>query len=339
MEQKIRLQNFVLNNSGKAYLPGKELTDAIEIAIALNKPLLVTGEPGTGKTKLAEWLAVTLADQTKNDAGAFRDAPFVFNTKSTSVASDLFYNYDAVSHFGNIQRNKDVKFTGEEEDNLTRRFIELKAMGLAIAQTHGTESSDLLGIRNYQGEKDKGPLANKPMSSVVLIDEIDKAPREFANDLLNEIESYSFEFKELNRKITRAENDCRIVTILTSNDEKTLPNAFLRRCIFYHIGFPSNDRLLQITKLKLGIPEKTRDFDKALNGAIAKFEELRRNVVNKRPSTAELLDWINILYQGRDDEGNNFLQGPNGELHPDADSPKNLSTLIKTFTDSDSVKN
>jgi MoxR-like ATPase len=266
----------------------------------------------------------------------FRSKPFIFNTKSTSVASDLFYNYDAVSHFGNIQRNKDKKLTEEEEENITRQFIELKEMGLAIAQTHGTAYAGLQGIRNYKGKSSEYPdglLESRPMSSVVLIDEVDKAPREFANDLLNEMETSMFEFKELNRKIRRADNECRIVTILTSNDEKTLPNAFLRRCIFYHIDFPDNDMLLQIARLKLNIPESDKSYDKALNAAIDAFVKLRDKVVNKKPGTVELLDWINILYKSRDNNDKNSLQGPGGDLHPDALEKKNLCILLKTNAD------
>jgi MoxR-like ATPase len=321
MSEIIKLQTFALNNADTAYLPGKGLKEAVEIAITLGKPLLITGEPGTGKTKLANWLAATLSKQTENTLWGFRSKPFIFNTKSTSVASDLFYNYDAVSHFGNIQRNKDKKLTEEEEENITRQFIELKEMGLAIAQTHGTAYAGLQGIRNYKGKSSEYPdglLESRPMSSVVLIDEVDKAPREFANDLLNEMETSMFEFKELNRKIRRADNECRIVTILTSNDEKTLPNAFLRRCIFYHIDFPDNDMLLQIARLKLNIPESDKSYDKALNAAIDAFVKLRDKVVNKKPGTVELLDWINILYKSRDNNDKNSLQGPGGDLHPDA---------------------
>lgn len=354
MEQTIKLQNFVLKDDDTDYLPGPDLIDAIEIAIALGKPLLVTGEPGTGKTKLAFWLAATLANQTAGSSEAFRPKPFTFETKSTSLAADLFYNYDAVSHFGNIQRNRIILTENQDHkdrigtkllpqenqpgENVTPRFIELRALGLAIAQTHGIGYKELKGIRNYLGPKNKGPLGNAPMSSVVLIDEIDKAPREFANDLLNEIENSWFEIKELNKKIERKKNQCRIVAILTSNDEKTLPNAFLRRCIFYHIKFPDADRLLDIAKLKLGVSPENKSYDEALIGAIAEFEALRTRVVNKKPSTVELLDWINILYHSKDEAGNNRLQNADGKVRDDVLSRRNTGILVKTIADIESIK-
>ncbi|MBO9205447.1 MULTISPECIES: AAA family ATPase [Niastella] len=334
----IQLHDFTLNNAWKDYIPAKGMVDAIEMAIALNKPLLVTGEPGTGKTKLADWVAGQLAFQTRKDPAPFCPTPFSFYTKSTSVAADLFYNYDAVSHFGKVQRqNISEKFSEAEQDKITREHIELKAMGLAIAQTHGLQLETLQNIRNYKGKDNNGAMENVPMSSVVLVDEVDKAPREFANDLLNEIEKYRFEIKEINKVIERAENGCRIVTILTSNDEKTLPNAFLRRCVFYHIDFPDPDRLLEIVKLKLGINAADTAYDAALMGAIARFEEVRNKVLNKKPTTSELLDWVNILYHDRTEDGKNKLVGADGKLYEKALDSKYYGVLAKTNVDLEAV--
>ncbi|WP_121808909.1 AAA family ATPase [Mucilaginibacter kameinonensis] len=355
MENKINLNRFALTKDRTRYLPGGELTEAVEIAIALDKPLLITGEPGTGKTQLAHWLAEQLAQQTIGMDGAFRSKPFIFDTKSTSVASDLFYSYDAVSHFGKIQRIPQTKqLSKEEEDLILRQYIELRPMGLAIAQTHGTNFDDLRGIRNYYSSKkeeiketaerkdDKlkhdAPLEEAPMSSIVLIDEIDKAPREFPNDLLNEMDNYQFEIKELNKTIKRAKNDCRIVVILTSNDEKTLPNAFLRRCVFYHIEFPEGKRLLDIAKLKLSIPPDSQGFDNSITEAINHFELLRDKVVNKKPSTAEFLDWINLLYHLKDENNDSLLNGEGGPLHPSARSARFDGVLTKTQPDIEATR-
>src|SRR4051794_20735361 len=120
MLQSIELKNLALKDTEEKYLPDQGLVDAIEIAIALDKPLLITGEPGTGKTKLALWLSKLLAIQTEGNACAFRNKPFIFNTKSTSTASDLFYNYDAVSHFGKVQRSKSIEVGTPDDDKLTR---------------------------------------------------------------------------------------------------------------------------------------------------------------------------------------------------------------------------
>src|SRR5262245_30231432 len=135
----IQLTSITLNNNPGDYYADEALVKAVEIAIALGKPILISGEPGTGKTQLAHYVAWQLSRQTAGKEFSFLEKPLVFNTKSTSVANDLFYAYDAVSHF----RNKSDTVT-------TADFIDLKAMGLAIAQTHGRTSEALQGIRNVR---------------------------------------------------------------------------------------------------------------------------------------------------------------------------------------------
>jgi len=276
----IRIDTIRMSDNPEDYYVQDGLLKALEIAIALGKPLLLSGEPGTGKTRLAYWAAQQLAKQTATQPAAFLPAPFTFPVKSTSQAAELFYYYDAVSHF---------RMQGA---GTTAQFIELKALGLAIAQAHGSASdavSALQGIRNFNAEK----VAAEPRSSVVLIDEIDKAPREFPNDLLNELEDYAFDIREINRTIKRPPvEQCRIVVIITSNSEKNLPNAFLRRCVFYHINFPE-DKLLDIAKLKLRINDD--QYDAAINAAITEFMKMRVAATNKKPTTSEFLDWLGVL--------------------------------------------
>ncbi|MFT3824258.1 MAG: MoxR family ATPase [Chitinophagaceae bacterium] len=276
----IALVQIPLNNDAISYVADEALIQAVEMAIALNKPLVVSGEPGTGKTQLAHWVAARLHEQTKNDTIPFAEKAKVFNTKSTSSASDLFYYYDAVSHF----RTK--------EDQPTSNFIELCAMGLAIVQLHGKNSPDL---KDLAALKDLKTLKDTPQSSVVLIDEIDKAPRDFPNDLLNEMEQYEFNIKELNQTVQKPNSKARIVVIMTSNSEKNLPNAFLRRCIFYHIPFPDTGKLLDITRSRMQI--KDASYDTSILQAIEKFNTYRSKAINKKPATSEFLDWINILKQ------------------------------------------
>ena len=278
----IQINSIFLNNDPIDYVADEKLIKAVEIALALGKPLLVSGEPGTGKTKLADYVAKQLSLQTAGTPNAFLERPLIFNTKSTCVSSDLFYFYDAVSHF-----------RSQKAEIRTEQFIELRPMGLAIAQTYGYEDEalqqSLSNIRNYNEDY----LKRKPHSSVVLIDEVDKAPREFPNDLLNEIENYEFEIKEVNQTVKRAKNDSRILVIMTSNSEKNLPNAFLRRCVFYHIEFPDNSKLLEIAKKRLTI--KNTEYDELIGKAIEEFNNIRNLAVNKKPSTSEFLDWINLL--------------------------------------------
>ena len=310
----IELDKIYLNNNAIDYVADDGLIKAVEIAIALGKPLLVSGEPGTGKTKLADYVAMQLSIQTQGQPYAFLQKPYIFNTKSTSVSTDLFYFYDAVSHF----RSQHAATT-------TEQFIELKPMGLAIAQTHGLKSPDLEGIQKI-GNLTEKYMDKEPRSSVVLIDEIDKAPREFPNDLLNEMESYRFDIKEINQSLGRCNSDCRILVIMTSNSEKNLPNAFLRRCVFYHIGFPDKEKLLQIAKKRLMI--QNTEYDSLIEKAIDEFNSIRSRTMNKKPSTSEFLDWVNLL------KHYNLLN--NNSFAPDKSNPlyeATKSTLIKNYDD------
>lgn len=263
------------------YLMDSRLQRAVELAIALDKPLLVSGEPGTGKTQLARHVAHVLAEQTQGAETSFLSEPIEFYTKSTSSATDLFYTYDAVSHF----RSKDLTDTSA--------FMDFTALGRARVLAHGRTSA-ALQVPRIQPLLDRcAGLTDKPRSSVVLIDEIDKAPREFPNDLLNEMESGEFRIRELDFSLKKAQNDARVVVILTSNFEKSLPNAFLRRCVFYHIPFPDDDQLLDIVNLRLGLSESP-----AVREALGRFRAFRdqaRQSSSRVPSTAEFLDWLRVL--------------------------------------------
>lgn len=316
----IQLSSIALNNDPINYVADSALVQAVEIAIALGKPLVVSGEPGTGKTQLAHYLASQLQQQTKNDPVPFAEKVLVFNTKSGSTANDLFYNYDAVSHF----RNK--------EDKPASQFIELRALGLAIGMAHGKNSPQidcLSMLRQYQS------LSPTPKSSVVLIDEIDKAPRDFPNDLLNEIENYEFDIKELNQTIRQPETKARIIIIMTSNSEKNLPNAFLRRCVFYHIPFPDREKLLNITRNRMAIGNET--YDRSINQAIDKFTEYRQQSVNKKPATSEFLDWMNVLKEfgllGKEVLGN--YSSPEDNRKYDS----SLNVLFKSKEDFEKITN
>ena len=278
---EIEVNKIFQNNNAIDYVADEGLIKAIEIAIALGKPLLISGEPGTGKTRLADYVAAQLSIQTKDKTNSFLPQPYVFNTKSTSVSSDLFYFYDAVSHFRSQHANL-----------RTEQFIELTPMGLAIAQTHGIDAPALKGLSEL-GNFSEEYLKRESRSSVVLIDEVDKAPREFPNDLLNEMEHYQFNIKEINQSVGRADNDCNIIVIMTSNSEKNLPNAFLRRCVFFHIDFPDKEKLLKIAKKRLTI--NNAEYDELIEKAIDEFNLIRSKAMNKKPSTSEFLDWINLL--------------------------------------------
>lgn len=259
-------------NNPENYLLSPELVSAVKVAMHLGQPLFITGEPGTGKTQLAFKIAHHF--QLRNDQGEFR--PFIFNTKTTSSAQDLFYLYDAVRHFQDANIGK---VNGGKQFN-SLDYIELQALGKAIALTNPGPAREL-GLLNAD--------ITEPRHSVVLIDEIDKAPTDFPNDILYEIEHMSFEIKEVGKEI-RGGDARRPIVIMTSNSEKNLPEAFLRRCVFYHIPFPDKSQLTQIVRAHLGDTSQYAD-----DQLIAHFLQVRDAAKKKKPATAELIGWLRML--------------------------------------------
>jgi MoxR-like ATPase len=248
------------------YVADAGLRDTVNVALTLGQPLLVTGEPGTGKTDLAFSIAHELA----------LPAPLVFNTKSTSAARDLFYRYDSLRHFHDSQF-RDNATTAES-------YITYEALGIAILLAMSpARAADYLP----DGLKGRGPVR-----SVVLIDEVDKAPRDLPNDVLNEIEQMAFAVAET-RNGFAADPAFKPVVVFTSNSEKNLPDAFLRRCVFYHIPFPDRVRLREIVARRL--PPDARFSPALVDHAITHFERIRELGLRKKPSTAELLAWVRVL--------------------------------------------
>jgi MoxR-like ATPase len=263
-------------NDPSGYIADPGLRNAVNVALSLGQPLLVTGEPGTGKTQLASSVAYEFG----------LPDPLVFNVKTTSSAKDLFYQYDAMLHF------HDSHFGG----NMLRvdDYIHYEAFGLAILLAKDpSEVSEFLP----PSYRRRGPTR-----SIVLIDEIDKAPRDLPNDVLNEIEEMSFTVKETRRTFT-ADGRYRPIVVLTSNSEKNLPDAFLRRCVFYYIPFPDKQALRQIIERRL--PATSSFTPQMTENAIKEFLRIRGTVdLKKPPATAELLGWIRILSDLEIDVGN-----------------------------------
>ncbi|MGA3157701.1 MAG: MoxR family ATPase [Steroidobacteraceae bacterium] len=225
------------------YIATEELMSAVNAAVTVGRPLLIKGEPGTGKTQLAEEVARAL------------ERPlFDWHVKSTSKAQQGLYEYDAVSRLRDSQ--------------------------LGDVRVHE--------IRNYIVRGKLWEAFDAEVQPVVLIDEIDKADIEFPNDLLRELDRMEFYVYET-RELVRARH--RPIIIITSNNEKELPDAFLRRCFFHYIRFPDAETMEQI--IAVHHPSLKKDL---LAAALTRFFALRETPgLKKRPSTSELLDWIKLL--------------------------------------------
>lgn len=262
------------------YLPDAGLVDAVNVALLLGQPLLVTGEAGTGKTQLAYHLAYQLG----------LPEPLKFETKSNSSAKDLFYFYDHLRHFQAAQ-TKQGSFDNKD-------YLTYNALGLAILRANPCQKIKHLVSDDF--------LQTEPIRSVVLIDEIDKAQRDFPNDILNEVEGMYFRIPELNNAKITADNSMRPLLVLTSNSEKHLPAAFLRRCVYYHISFPDDKRLKTIIESRLGEFAGKTEF---LETALRFFNQLRENNLQKKPATAELLNWLMTLKAKYPDQENPLGQG------------------------------
>ena len=225
------------------YVATEDLSLAVNAAVILQRPLLIKGEPGTGKTQLAQEIALSL------------ERPLLeWHIKSTSKAQQGLYEYDAVSRLRDSQ--------------------------LGDARVHD--------IRNYIVRGKLWEAFELDLPAVVLIDEIDKADIEFPNDLLRELDRMEFYVYET-QQLVRAQH--RPIIIITSNNEKELPDAFLRRCFFHYIRFPDEATMRRIVEVHF--PRLKQEL---LSEALAAFFRIRETPgLKKKPSTSELLDWIKLL--------------------------------------------
>ncbi|AGL02129.1 AAA family ATPase [Desulfoscipio gibsoniae] len=240
------MNNNTAYQGSDKYIASQELISAVNVAAALNRPLLIKGEPGTGKTMLALSVADNLNMQL-----------LIWNIKSTTKAQDGLYVYDTV------QRLYDSQF-GEGDVRDIKQYIKLGKLGEAFISDERV---------------------------VLLIDEIDKADIEFPNDLLWELDQMSFYIPETGETITARH---RPIVAITSNAEKELPDAFLRRCIFHYIAFPDEEMMRQI--INVHYPNLQKELVRAAVNAFYSIRNLPG--LQKKPSTSELLDWVQALAVG-----------------------------------------
>ncbi len=242
----VKHDGFDQFRGSSSYVTSEPLRNAVNVAIALGRPLLIRGEPGTGKTLLAHSIASGLEKEL-----------IIWNIKSTTKAQEGLYVYDTV------QRLNDSRF-GDRDVSDIKHYIKLGKLGKAFTS---------------------------PELVVLLIDEVDKADIEFPNDLLNELDEMSFYIPETDETISTVH---RPITVITSNAEKALPDAFLRRCIFHYIEFPDPKLMEEI--IQVHFPDIKNSL---LREALKTFYSLREiDDFRKKPSTSELIDWIRALIAG-----------------------------------------
>jgi MoxR-like ATPase len=242
----VKKDDFARFCGSEDYVTSEPLENAVNVSIALGRPLLIRGEAGTGKTLLAHSIAKGLEKKL-----------ITWNVKSTTKAQEGLYVYDTV------QRLNDSRF-GDKDIADIKQYIKLGKLGQAFIA---------------------------PEQVVLLIDEVDKADIEFPNDLLNELDEMSFYIPETNETISAVH---RPITVITSNAEKELPDAFLRRCIFHYIEFPTPELMEEIVRVHF--PDIK---DNLLAEALKTFYSLRKiDDFRKKPSTSELIDWIRALIAG-----------------------------------------
>ncbi|MFC1926680.1 AAA family ATPase [Chloroflexota bacterium] len=242
----MRSDDFDRFKGSADYVTSEPLRNAVNVSIALGRPLLIRGEPGTGKTMLSHSIARGLEKNL-----------IKWNIKSTTKAQDGLYVYDTV------QRLNDSRF-GDKDVSDIKQYIKLGKLGQAFIASE---------------------------QEVLLIDEIDKADIEFPNDLLNELDEMSFHIPETNETVTAVN---RPITVITSNAEKELPDAFLRRCIFHYIEFPDPKLMEEIVLVHF--PNVKNSL---ISEALKTFYSMRQiEDFRKKPSTSELIDWIRALIAG-----------------------------------------
>lgn len=325
------------------YLPEDGLVHAVNVALLLGQPLLVTGEPGTGKSTLSDSVAYN----------RFENRHLRYYVKSTTTRTDLLYQYDAMARLRDCQSGRQARPLLD--------YLRFEALGEGIIRAIAPDSPvydmlgkqldldhpltpelfgpefrrrprlrDLVAPASLRAKTETG--GDEPQRWVILIDELDKAPRDVPNDLLGELDRMEFDIPEIGVRICNsaaAADRIRPFVIITSNGEKTLPSAFLRRCAYYHIAFPQRMQLKKIVELRMSDMDSGGKALALADPAIDLIIRLRAVSLKKPPGLSELLSWLALLVR----DVNPALTGSIDEL-----ALLYLPALIKDAEDIEAAK-
>jgi MoxR-like ATPase len=265
LERPVVKRGNALKLDAPYFVPGEQLEIAINTALAVGEPLLITGEPGTGKTQAAYYAAYKLG---------LGDV-LHFQVKSDSSAADLLYHFDSVRYF------RDASL------QTARWRIPDHEKGEAV-----DDNKRSLNKEPYVERRALWTAFESALPRVLLIDEIDKAPRDFPNDLLHELDQMEFTVTETGKTIKPRNEGVRPIIFITSNSERRLPEPFLRRCVYHHIRFSEEIVTRAVESRRAEYGDLDQDF---LDMAVQRFLALRQRNLRKRPSTGELLVWLRVI--------------------------------------------